>query len=62
MRVEKTTEVVLTHDELCEAVREWITLHCVSADIYMVDGNVEFLSDDAVPFAFDITARASERT
>ena len=62
MRVEKTTEVILSHEELCEAVREWINLHCMSADVCLTNENVEFLADDLTPFTYDITARATERT
>ena len=62
MRIEKTVEVILSNEELCEAVREWINLHCMSADVNLVDESVEFLSDDGMPFNFDVTARATERT
>ena len=62
MRIEKTVEIILSNEELCEAVREWINLHCTSADVHLADENVEFISDDGTPFTFDITARAIERT
>ena len=60
MRVEKTIRVVLTHDELCEAVCDWVYLHSSGVEITISD--VEFLTDDLVPFAYDITARATERS
>ena len=61
-RIEKTIEIHLTHEELCEAVREWIGSHCLSVDVCIGGGGVEFLTDELKPFSYEITARATERS
>ena len=61
-RIEKTIEIHLTHEELCAAVLEWIDLHCLPTNVCIGEGGVEFLTDELMPFTYEITARATGRS